>query len=358
MDELLAEVKAGRLDPIYVLHSEHPILIERAVSAIRDATVPPAARGFNYDVVEGKPSASRIVGLAQTLPMMAARRMIFVRDLTLLPADDAEGLLAYVAKPNPSTVIVGLVTKVDKRLKLYAQLSKKGFLHVLDAPRQIAPWVRNEAQAKGVRIDPQAINRLIETVGNDLSRLSLSLEQLSLFVAGLGEDRPISSDDVDDLIADTRERSVFELTDAIGAADRPRAIAAVSSLCDQRESAVGVVVMLARHIRQLSLLHHMRATNVPRPQWGSAIGVPPFVVDKLAAQARSYSPEALAVATQRLATVDRALKGDITLTARPDAYGAGGMAWSGPQMKALGRELGERVMLEQVVDGIVALASR
>ena len=354
MDELLADVKAGRLAPIYVLHSEHPILLERAIHAIRDATVPPAARGFNYDVVEGKPSANRIVALAQTLPMMAARRMVFVRDLTLLPSDDAEALLAYIAKPNPSTVIVGLVTKIDKRLKLWAQLSKKGFLHILEAPRQVAPWVRAEAAAKNVRIEPQAINRLIDTVGNDLSRLSLSLEQLGLYAG----DRPVTSDDVDDLVADTRERSVFELTDAIGAADRPRAMAAVSSLCDQRESAVGVVVMLARHIRQLSILHHLRATNVPRPQWGQAIGVPPFIVDKLVAQSRSFSAAALAVATQRLATVDRALKGDITLVARPDAYGAGGVPWTGPQMKALGRELGERVMLEQVVDGIVALASR
>lgn len=354
MDDLLADVKAGRLAPIYVLHSEHPILLERAIHAIRDATVPPAARGFNYDVVEGKPSANRIVALAQTLPMMAARRMVFVRDLTLLPSDDAEALLAYVAKPNPSTVIVGLVTKIDKRLKLWAQLSKKGFLHILEAPRQVAPWVRAEAAAKNVRIEPQAINRLIDTVGNDLSRLSLSLEQLGLYAG----DRPVSSDDVDDLVADTRERSVFELTDAIGAADRPRAMAAVSSLCDQRESAVGVVVMLARHIRQLSILHHLRATNVPRPQWGQAIGVPPFIVDKLVAQSRSFTAAALAVATQRLATVDRALKGDITLVARPDAYGAGGVPWTGPQMKALGRELGERVMLEQVVDGIVALAQR
>lgn len=354
MDELLADIQAGRLDPIYVLHSEHPILIERLVSAIRDVAVPPAARGFNYDVVEGKPSGSRIVSLAQTLPMMAQRRMVFVRDLTAMPADDAESLLAYLGKPNPSTVIVALVSKIDKRQKLYAQLSKKGFLHVLEAPRQVAPWVREEAKDKGVRIDANAINRLVDTVGNDLSRLSLALEQLQLFAG----DRPVTSDDVDDLIADTRERSVFELTDAIGAADRPRALAAVSALCDQRESAVGVVVMLARHIRQLSMLHHMRSANVPRPQWASAIGVPPFVVDKLAAQARAYTPAALAVATQRLATVDRALKGDITLTSAPDAFGAGGPSWTGPQMKALGRELGERVMLEQVVDGIVSLASR
>ena len=143
---------------------------------------------------------------------------------------------------------------------------------------------------------------------------------------------------------------MFELTDAIGAADRARALAAVASLCDQRESAVGVVVMLARHIRQLTLLHTMRETKVPRPDWASRIGVPPFVVDKLIAQARRYRPEVLAAATQQLANADRALKGDITLTSTLGGF-------TGPQIKALGRDLAERIILERVVDGIVQLAA-
>jgi DNA polymerase III subunit delta len=340
------ELLADGIDPVYVLHSEHPILIERAISAIRDEVVPPAMRGFNYDVIEGKPTAARIVGLAQTLPMMAKHRIVFVRDLALLPADEADEVLAYIAKPNPSTVLVAVASKIDKRLKLFSQLSKKGFLHVLDAPRQLAPWVRDEAQVKGVKIDGAAISRLIDAVGSDLSRLSLAVEQLALYAG----DRGVTSDDVDELIADTRERSVFELTDAIGAADRPRALVAVASLCDQRESAVGVVVMLARHIRQLTMLHVMRSQNVPRNEWPSRIGVPPFVVDKLMAQARSYSQAALATATRRLATADRALKGDITLTAQTASF-------TGPQLKALGRELAERVILEKIVDGIVGLAN-
>ena len=332
-------------DPIYVFHSEHPILIERAVGELRDEVVPPAARGFNYDVVEGKPKASQIVALAQTLPMMAATRMVFVRDLSLLPADEGETLLDYLAKPNPSTVIVALASKLDKRLKLFAQLSKKGFLHVLEAPRQLAGWVRDEAKARGVKLDAAAVQRLVDAVGSDLSRLALTIEQLGLYTAG----KPVTSDDVEELVADTRERSVFELTDAIGAADRARALAAVAALCDQRESAVGVVVMLARHIRQLSLLHHMRTAQVPRNEWASRIGVPPFVVDKLIAQARSYTPGALASATRRLAAADRALKGDITLSSDTSPF-------TGPQLKALGRDLGERVILESLVDGIVELS--
>jgi DNA polymerase-3 subunit delta len=306
------------------------------------------ARGFNYDVVEGKPKASQIVALAQTLPMMAKMRMVFVRDLALLPADEGEALLDYVAKPNPSTVVVALTSKLDKRLKLFAQLSKKGYLHVLEAPpvRALGGWVKDEAKARNVKIDAAAVQRLVDAVGSDLSRLGLAVEQLGLYAG----DKPVTSDDVDDLIADTRERSVFELTDAIGAADRARALAAVASLCDQRESAVGVVVMLARHVRQLSLLHHMRTAHVPRGEWASRIGVPPFVVDKLTSQAQRYTPRALANATRRLAAADRALKGDITLTADTSPF-------TGPQIKALGRELGERVILEQVVDGIVGLAS-
>ncbi|MBA2538140.1 MAG: DNA polymerase III subunit delta [Deltaproteobacteria bacterium] len=345
MDELLDAIDSGDLDPIYVLSSEHPILVERVVHAIREASVPPAARGFNYDVVEGKPTAQRIIALAQTLPMMAKMRMVYVRDLAGMPADEAEPMLAYLAKPNPSTVIVAVTSKLDKRLKLYAGLAKKKFLHVLEAPRAhaLAGWVKAEAKDRKVQIEPTAITRLIEAVGGDLSRLALAVDQLGLFAGN----RPVTSDDVDDLIADTRERSVFELTDAIGAADRPRALAAVASLCDQRESAVGVVVMLARHMRQMSLVHVLRGANSPRNEWASKLGVPPFIVDKIAGQARAYSPAALSTATQKLAMADRALKGDITLV---------DTLFTGPQIKALGRELGERVILEHVVDSIVQLA--
>ena len=346
MDELLDEIASGKLAPIYVLASEHPILIERVLTRLRDVVVPPAARGFNYDVVEGKPTGAKIVALAQTLPMMAARRLIYVRDLSTLPADEAEPLIAYVDKPNPTTVVVAQTSKLDKRLKLFAQLGKKGFIHALEAPRQLAPWVRAEAKARGVAIDGAAVQRLTDAVGDDLSRLALAVEQLGLFAG----DRAVTADDVDELIADTRERSVFELTDSLGQGDGPRAIAAASALCDQRESAVGVVVMLARHVRNLSSLHALRAAGVPRQAWVGKIGVPPFVLDKLVAQARNYTPAALAAATVRLANADRALKGDITLTAA-DGY-------TGPMLKALGRDLAERVILEHAIGAIVATADR
>ncbi|MCA9679459.1 MAG: DNA polymerase III subunit delta [Kofleriaceae bacterium] len=347
MTDLASRARAGDLDPVYILSSDHPVLLDRVITAIRDAAVPPATRGFNYDVVEGKATAARITGAALTLPMMAARRMVLVRDLAQTPADELAKLIGYLDAPSPSTVLVMVTSKLDKRLKLYAAAAKKKWLHVLEAPRNPTQWIRAEAADRGVRIGGDAVARLADAVGNDLSRLALTLDQLALYAG----DRPVSVDDVEDLVADTRERTVFELTDAIGEGRLAAALAAVASLSDQRQSAVGVLTMLGRHVRQLSLVHAGRARGLVKGQLAQLVGAPPFVVDKLSQQARRYAPAALARAAALLTTADRALKGMPVDPAAGDAP----EGLSGTIQKTLGRQLGERVMLERLVVELIGL---
>ena len=68
-----ADTASPLFDGLYAMAQDD--LRGDSVTAIRDEAVPPAARGFNYDVVEGKPKGNQIVALAQTLPMMAQRRI-------------------------------------------------------------------------------------------------------------------------------------------------------------------------------------------------------------------------------------------------------------------------------------------
>jgi len=343
--EIIDGARAGKLAPVYVLASDHPVLVDRAVAAIRDAAVPPEWRAFNYDVVEGKATANRILAAAQTLPMMAQRRMVLVRDLAPMAAEELTGLARYLESPSPTTVLVAITSKLDKRMKFYAAASKKGWVHVLEAPRQPAPWIRDEAKARGVKISGDAVERLADAVGNDLSRLALVIDQLSVYAAG----KQVSADDVEDLVADTRERSVFELTDAIGAGDLSGALVAVASLCDQRQSALGVIAMLARFVRQIGQLHAARAAGLGKGELASAVGVPPFVVDKLIQQARRLSPAAVTRAQRVLHDADRALKGQPI----DDVDRTEGL--SGSAVKALGRQLGERVILERIVTELVTM---
>jgi DNA polymerase-3 subunit delta len=333
--DLFAAVRKGNVEPVYILAGGDPLLQSRAVNEIRDVAVPEGVRGFNYDVIDGKGAkAAQLLAAAQTLPMMASRRMVLVNNLQAMPAAELSQLVDYLADPSPSTVFVGRCTKVDKRIRFFAQAKKRGFLHELTAPRRLGPWLKGELDALGIKMSSGAQKRLIDVIGGDLARLSLASTQLSLYVG----DGTVEVEHVDDLVADTRERSVFELTDALGACDLERSLAAVGALCDQRQSGIGVVVMLARFVRQLQLCQEGLRQRKSQGELASMVGVPPFVVSKLSDQAKRFSPKRLPTVLTRLADADRRLKGQ------------------GQLMRTLGRPLAERVILEELAREFVDAA--
>lgn len=337
MAEFYEKLDPGKLDPVYILVSKEPLLLDRAQIALRDAAVPPDLRSFNMDQLHGKSaSADQVLTIAQTLPMMSTKRLLLIRGFDGLAAAELAKLADYLDSPNPSTVLIGICAKVDKRIKFFQRAKKLGFLHELAVPRRLGPWIRDEAQAKGVKISGSAADRLADVVGADLARLGLSLDQLALYCM----DRQIEVDDVDDLIADTRERSVFELTDAISSKNDYKALAAVAGLFEQRQSSIGVVMMLARHMRQVALCQGGMSEGLSSGELVKRVGAPPFVVDKLAREAKSYSVRALADAMSLLAEADRSLKG----------FGA--------SSKVLGRSIAERIIVEGLVTGLIRLGTR
>lgn len=324
-----ARIQRGEIDPVYVLAGSDPLLHQRVVGALQAALVPEAARAFNLDAFEAKAAgAQAIVNAARTLPMMGKHRLVVVRDFDALPADGLTALAAYLEAPSLSSVLVLQAHKGDGRMKLVQLAKKKGWYHELAAPRQLVPWILDEAKARGVRIAGDAARRLADVVGGDLSRLSSALEQLSLYV---GDERPISVADVDELIAETREHTVFELANAVGEGKEERALRAVAKLFDQRESSVGVAMMLARHVRQLSAVRELLDARTPRADIPRLAGVPPFAVDGLVVQARRLAPPALRRAVALLAQADLDLKG--------------------PKKGALG----ERIVVEKLVRDLLAL---
>jgi len=298
--------REAEIAPVHVLSGD-ALLVDRRIEELRAAVVAPATRAFNHDVFEAKAAGpSAILSAARTLPMMGRRRLVVVRDAETLGAEGLEPFGAYLADPAPSTVLVLQCGKVDGRLKFFQAAKKRGFLHDLTAPRQILPWIEAEARRRGARLAGEAARRLAEIAGKDLGRLAQAIDQLALYVA---DGEAVTAADVDELVAETRERTVFELTHAVGASDRAGALGAVARLFDQRESPIGVAMMLARHFRQLGLAQEAAQGGARRADLPRLLGVPPFAVDGLMAQAKKLAPGAVPRAIALLARADRDLKG-------------------------------------------------
>ncbi len=307
--DLISAIARGQLAPVYCLHGAERYLLDRCVAALKTAVIgATTGASFNSDAFDLKDSGlSTVLNAARTLPMFAKRRLVIGRGIDQLKADELELLPAYVADPNPSTCLVLLGEKVDGRLRAFAALRKAGFLHEFPRLRdkELASWIGREAATRKLPIDNDAAQALGETAGADLGRLSLALDQLGLFA---GQGVRISRAHVEELITDSRERSVFDLTRAIGEGDRLAAMRLLANMLRNREPPLRIQFMLLRQFRQIWRAKELASTGVPRPEIASRIGMSPFFLDDVLVPARRMSVTTLDGSIRRLHQADRSLK--------------------------------------------------
>jgi DNA polymerase III subunit delta len=138
------------------------------------------------------------------------------------------------------------------------------------------------------------------------------LEKLVLFV---GERRSITLGDVETMVLGAKQRSLYELTDAISAKDRPRALALLQGLLNAsdggEESAIGHLYMLARTFRQMLVILEKNVRD-SRAIWQAlwqGFRMPPFAAEDLIRQARRYkSRRELTRALRLIARADLELR--------------------------------------------------
>ncbi|MEO6955080.1 MAG: DNA polymerase III subunit delta [Polyangia bacterium] len=286
--DTLDRIDSTTAQPVYLVYGKERYLVDRALELLRARVLDPRTRDFNYELYQAKEAgADRIVNAARTLPMMAKRRLVLVRDFDSLKADDQAKLIPYLEDPAPESVLVLEADKLDSRTRFGAAVKKHATCIKLEPlyERQLIGFVRTEAKRRKLTLDTGAGELLCEEIGADLGALADTVERLALWSESRGGG-PVSARDVEAQVPGGRQRTVFELADAVGKGDRGRALTILASMLESRESGVRVVAMLARHVRQLWSADGLMRQKTPKSELASALGVPPFFVDGIIDQAR------------------------------------------------------------------------
>jgi DNA polymerase-3 subunit delta len=152
-------------------------------------------------------------------------------------------------------------------------------------------WAVTTAQDAGIRLEPDAARELVDALGADMMLVSSELEKLLLYAMDRGK---ITLGDVETMVLAAKQRSLYELTDAISARDRVRAIALLHGLLNSsdagEDSAIGHLYMLARTFRQMLVILEKNVRD-SRAIWQAlwqGFRMPPFAADDLIRQARRY----------------------------------------------------------------------
>jgi DNA polymerase-3 subunit delta len=283
--------------------------VDRCLAALRKEVLgseKAGATGLDYDVFDLKETAlAQVLGAARTLPMFSKRRLVIAEGIDEVKAAELDPLVKYVADPNPRGCLVLVGDKVDGRLRAFAALRKAGFLHEFTRlkDRDLVSWVAGEAKRRSLDIEPSAVQALAEFAGPDLGRVAHSLEQVALFAGGR-----IKRAHVEELIPESREHGVFELTRAIGTGNVQLALSLVTNMLRNREPALKIQFMLLRQLRQIWRAKELSAASVPRAEIASAVGIAPFFLDDILIPAGRMSTAALKRSFMHLYRADRSLK--------------------------------------------------
>ncbi|MFW6051001.1 MAG: DNA polymerase III subunit delta [Myxococcota bacterium] len=307
--ELIDRARCGEVGPAHVLVGTERFLLERAVARVRAAVLGDGPAGFNDDVFHGRGlSASAVLSAARTLPMMAARRLVLVREVDAMAAAELDALAAYLASPAESTCLLLLADKLDGRTKL-AKAAKKHRLLVEAQPLKggaLRAFVDREAKARGHRLSRDAAEALLESSGEDLAALDDALERLSLYV---GDGQPIDLAAVEACVLPVRTDSIWALVDGVSARNARRALRAAAALLADREPPLRILAMVARQLRIVARMREALAAGQSPQDAARAAGAPPFKARDLARAARQFDGEALRAAFAAVAEADLLLKG-------------------------------------------------
>lgn len=307
-------LKSGQIGECYLFEGAEEYIKQQALKQLCAKLLPAGLEEMNQtDLTD--PDADALIAAAETLPFMAEKRIVIVRECSLISSGrksederKAEAISEYLSHIAPSVCIVFYVKgKADGRKKLYTLLKKKNAIVDFSPMNDIecVDWARKAMRRMGKNLSGEAAGQLVFTVGRDAALLRQEMEKLASY---LGDRTDVLPEDIDAVCTRSTECTVFQMVDAQVAGNNDAAFGLLRDMVRSGESRMGILAML---LRQYRILYHMRCLmddRTPQNTQASLLGIPPFSVGRTQQQARRFSRERLREAYDYLMEYEYLLK--------------------------------------------------
>jgi DNA polymerase III subunit delta len=332
-ERFVSDVSARKLRPAYVLVGDEVFFRDRCRAALIQHLVTPDLRDFSlHDLDLAQTSVAEMLDRARTPSLMAPFQVFFIRGVKALYSrgshqEEFAAIEEYCRNSNPDAVLIFIADHISipadaRRIDMqdkdrYERLRETlgEYCAVIELARveegDGVDWVVAHAAKDGVKVDADAARELVDALGTDMMLVSNELEKLILFV---GQRKRITIGDVETMVLAAKQRSLYELTDAISAKDPVRALAVLGALLSSEEgeeAAIGHIYMLARTFRQMLVILEKNVRD-SRAIWQAlwqGFRLPPFAAEDVIRQARRFkSRRELTRALRLLARSDLALR--------------------------------------------------
>jgi len=306
MQRINEDIKQETFKQIYLLYGEEHYLKKQYTDRLRKAMCSEDDQ-MNTHFFEGKDvPVGEIIDLAETLPFLSDRRVIFISDSGLFKSG-GEQMAEYLNAPNETTFFVFTESEVDKRSKLYKTVLSKGCAVEFSAQDEntLKRWIAGILKREGKQITENTVQLFLTKTGTDMENIHTELEKLICYCM---DKNVITDSDVNAICTNRISNHIFDMTEAIAAGQTQKAMDLYYDLLALKEPPMRILFLIARQYNLLLQVKAMKAKGFDNKGIASAVGLPPFVVGKYISQASRFKSSQLRSAVTACVEAEEAVK--------------------------------------------------
>jgi DNA polymerase-3 subunit delta len=256
------------VQPAYLIYGEESYLKDSIRKMIVDKYSEAGSDDFDLITFYGDeyPSNKKPIEILEqldSLPFLTKRKIIILKKVDAMPADNLMMIAKYLEKPAKTSILIMSGDKIDKRIKAN-KIIVDAALNIQCYPpynaSNIAAWLRAELQKKSIRIDSPAADLFANSIELDYMIASTELEKLIIYTKNSGN---ITIDDVEETVGKSRKNKIFDLQNSIGNRNLKSSITILENMFSSTTDKLGiyVVTMIMRYFITLWKITALREKN-------------------------------------------------------------------------------------------------
>jgi DNA polymerase III subunit delta len=310
--------------PVCVLFGDESFLKRQVLGQLKEIVLSGDDAEFSVSTFDGRELELRDVldALSTRALFGGGRHLVIIDEADDFVSDNRPALEDYVKQPKTASVLVIDAKQWPATTRLYKAVAETG-LQIecrFPPPAKLLKWLVARCQKQhGAKLEPDAAERLAETVESDLGLFDQELAKLSALA---GEGNSITAAMVDQAVGGWRAKSAWDMLDAALEGKTSAALVHLDHLLVSGEVPIALLAQIASNLRRLAaaaaIVSQTEAAG-RTPSLRHALeqaGVKPFLLGKVEPQLRRLGRARAANLYRWLLEADLALKGASSSPAR------------------------------------------
>lgn len=290
MKTIKEDIKNREFKRVYLLYGTEEYLKRLYKNKLKEAVLQDSD-AMNMAEYAGKEIDEKEVReFADTLPFFADYHLLILENTGWFKT--STDFADYVPELPDTAVLVFVETEVDKRSRMFKAVKEHGYACEMNGmtEQELKMWVASLLKREERKITEATVEFLLEQVGTDMAKLQNELEKLVCYT--MGRDT-ITVEDIKQVCSEQLTGKIFAMTEAMAQGRKKQALELYYDLIALQEKPMGILYMIQRQFHFLLIVKEMKKNRADKGSIASAIGVPPFAVQKYMSQAERFRTEDL-----------------------------------------------------------------